>query len=65
MAILLVSAEGSPPLSFPLVKPLTSLGSSLDSDLRLPDLRGVVAIQFDGAQFTATALNGAALVVNG
>jgi transcriptional regulator with GAF, ATPase, and Fis domain len=65
MATLVVHAENAAPVSFPLVKPLTSVGSSADSDLRLPDVRGVVAIQFDGARFTATALDGASLLVNG
>ena len=65
MATLVVHPENAPPVSFPLVKPLTSVGSSADSDLRLPDVRGVVAVQFDGARFTATALDGATLLVNG
>ena len=65
MATLLVNLPGTAPAFFPLVKPLTSVGSSADSDVRLPDLRGVVAIQFDGAAFTATALEGAQLIVNG
>ncbi len=65
MATLVVHTENAPPVSFPLVKPLTSVGSSPDCDLRLPDLRGVVAVQFDGARFTATALDGAILLVNG
>ena len=65
MATLVVNAPNAPPNSFPLVKPLTSLGSSADSDLHVADLRGVVAIQFDGARFTATALDGATLIVNG
>jgi transcriptional regulator with GAF, ATPase, and Fis domain len=65
MATLVIHKENAAPTSFPLVKPLTSIGAAADSDVQLPDVRGVVAIQFDGAQFTATALNGAALVVNG
>jgi len=47
------------------VKPLVSVGASSDSDVRVPHMRGVVAIQFDGRSFTATALEGAPLVVNG
>ena len=65
MAILVVHTENAAPASFPLVKPLTSVGASADCDLRLSDVRGVVAIQFDGARFTATALDGATLLVNG
>ena len=66
MATLVVRAPGKEPSSFPLVKPLTSVGPSADCDLRVPEMsRGVVAIQFDGARFTATSLDGAALLVNG
>jgi len=66
MATLVVRAPGKEPSSFPLVKPLTSVGPTADCDLRVPEMsRGVVAIQFDGARFTATSLDGAALLVNG
>jgi transcriptional regulator with GAF, ATPase, and Fis domain len=65
MATLLIHSPGAPAQPFPLVKPLVSIGSGPDSDVRVDDLRGVVAIQFDGARFTATALDGASLVVNG
>ena len=65
MATLVVHAPGSAPISFALVKPLTSLGASAESDLRVDQMRGVVAVQFDGSRFTATALEGAPLVVNG
>jgi transcriptional regulator with GAF, ATPase, and Fis domain len=65
MATLVVHSKGAAPSTFPLVKPLTSVGASAESDLRVPDARGVVAIQFDGSKFTATALEGAALLVNG
>jgi transcriptional regulator with GAF, ATPase, and Fis domain len=65
MATLVVQSKGAPPSTFPLVKPLTSVGASAESDLRVPDVRGVIAIQFDGSTFTATALEGAALLVNG
>ena len=65
MATLVVSNEGAAPSFFPLVKPLTTVAAGADSDLRVPDLRGVVAIQFDGKSFTATALEGAQLLVNG
>ncbi|MBS2024257.1 MAG: GAF domain-containing protein, partial [Deltaproteobacteria bacterium] len=65
MATLLVQLPGSPAQPFPLVKPLTSLGGSADADLRLPDVRGVIAIEFDGKAFSATALDGATLNVNG
>ena len=65
MATLVVHAEGAAPSFVPLVKPLTTLAAAADSDVRVPDLRGVVAIQFDGESFIATALEGAHLVVNG
>ncbi|MFN2547014.1 MAG: sigma 54-interacting transcriptional regulator [Myxococcales bacterium] len=65
MATLVVSSAGAAPTFFPLVKPLTTVAAGADSDLRVPELRGVVAIQFDGKTFTATALEGAQLVVNG
>ena len=65
MATLVLHASGAPPSFFPLVKPLTTLAAGADSDLRVAGLRGVVAIQFDGSAFTATALEGAPLVVNG
>src|SRR5437870_11895910 len=65
MATLVVHAEGAARSFVPLVKPLTTLAAAPDSDVRVPDLRGVVAIQFDGESFIATALEGAHLVVNG
>ena len=65
MATLVVHSEGAAPTFYPLVKPLTSVGANPDSDVRVGGVRGVVAIQFDGKFFTATALEGALLVVNG
>jgi transcriptional regulator with GAF, ATPase, and Fis domain len=65
MATLVVHAQGAAPSFVPLVKTLTTLAAAADSDVRVPDLRGVVAIQFDGQSFIATALEGAQLVVNG
>ena len=65
MALLVVHADGAPPSFIPLVKPLTTVAAAADSDVHVPDLRGVVAIQFDGESFTATALEGAHLLVNG
>ncbi|HEY6909973.1 MAG TPA: sigma 54-interacting transcriptional regulator [Myxococcales bacterium] len=65
MATLVVHGGGAQPSSLALVKPLTTIAAAADSDLRVPELRGVVAIQFDGQSFTATALEGAHLVVNG
>ena len=66
MATLLVHGEGTAPSFFPLVKPLTTVGRGLDSDLRISDARGVIAVQFDGeGHFTASALEGATLVLNG
>jgi transcriptional regulator with GAF, ATPase, and Fis domain len=49
----------------PLVKPLTTLADAPDADVRVQNMRGVVALQLDGASCTATALQGAQLVVNG
>jgi transcriptional regulator with GAF, ATPase, and Fis domain len=65
MATLVAQGGGAQPSSLSLVKPLTTIASAADSDVRVPELRGVVAIQFDGQSFTATALEGAHLVVNG
>src|SRR5437764_14162446 len=65
MATWFLRLPGSPPPPFPILKPLVSVGASADSDVRIPHMRGVVAIQFDGRNFTATALEGAPLVVNG
>ncbi|OLC79041.1 MAG: Fis family transcriptional regulator [Deltaproteobacteria bacterium 13_1_40CM_4_68_19] len=65
MATLVVHAAGAAPSFVTLVKPLTTLAAAPDSDVRVPNLRGVVAIEFDGESFTATALEGAQLVVNG
>src|SRR5437762_4540305 len=65
MATLVLHLPGSPPTPFPLLKPLVSVGSTADSDVRVPHMRGIVAVQFDGRSFTATALEGAPLVVNG
>ena len=65
MATLVVHTQGAAPSFVPLVKPLTTLAAAADSDVRVPDLRGVVAIQLDGQSFIATALEGAQLVVNG
>ena len=65
MATLVVHTQGAAPSFVPLIKPLTTLAAAADSDVRVPDLRGVVAIQFDGESFIATALEGAHLVVNG
>ena len=65
MATLVVHTQGAAPSFVPLVKTLTTLAAAADSDVRVPDLRGVVAIQFDGQSFIATALEGAHLVVNG
>jgi transcriptional regulator with GAF, ATPase, and Fis domain len=65
MATLVVHTQGAAPSFVPLVKPLTTLAAAADSDVRVPDLRGVVAIQFDGQSFIATALEGAQLVING
>jgi transcriptional regulator with GAF, ATPase, and Fis domain len=65
LATLVVHSEGAAPAFVPLIKALTTLAAAADSDVRVPDLRGVVAIQFDGESFMATALEGAHLVVNG
>jgi transcriptional regulator with GAF, ATPase, and Fis domain len=47
------------------VKPLTTLAEGPEADVRVPQMRGVVALQFDGRSCTATALEGAQLLVNG
>jgi len=65
MASLLVHLAGAAPAQVPLVKALTTIGASAESDVRLDDVRGVVAIQFDGSGYLATALEGAPLLVNG
>src|SRR5438874_1544909 len=65
MATLVLHLPGSPPTPFPLLKPLVSVGAAADSDVRVPHMRGLVAIQFDVRSITATALEGAPLVVNG
>ena len=65
MASLVVHLPGAAPVSVPLVKALTTMGSGADSDIRVDEVRGVVAIQFDGSGYMATALEGAPLLVNG
>jgi transcriptional regulator with GAF, ATPase, and Fis domain len=65
MATLVIHPPGGSPSYLPLVKPLTTLADTADADVRIPQLRGVVALQFDGRSCTATALEGAQLIVNG
>jgi transcriptional regulator with GAF, ATPase, and Fis domain len=65
MATLVIHPPGGSPSYLPLVKPLTTLADTSDADVRVPQLRGVVALQFDGRSCTATALEGAQLFVNG
>ena len=65
MATLVVHAPGASPASVPLVKPLTTVGSGPDCDVHVNDVRGVVAIEFDGSEYMATALERAPLLVNG
>ena len=65
MATLVVQLPNAPTRSIPLVKPMTTLGAGPDVDLVVPDFRGVVAIQFDGAQFNISTLDGARLEING
>src|SRR3954470_7820571 len=64
-ALLVTQGADEAPSAVALVKTLTTIAAAPDSDVRVADLRGVVAIQFDGQSFTATALEGAQLVVNG
>src|SRR4051812_37322385 len=64
-ALLVTQGADEAPSAVALVKALTTIAAAPDSDVRVADLRGVVAIQFDGQSFTATALEGAQLVVNG
>jgi transcriptional regulator with GAF, ATPase, and Fis domain len=65
MATLIVHLPDAAPTYFRILKPLVSIGAAPDSDVRVPHMRGVVAVQFDGRSFTATALEGAPMVVNG
>jgi transcriptional regulator with GAF, ATPase, and Fis domain len=65
MATLIISLQGASPSYLPLVKPLTTLADTGDADVRVPQMRGVVALQFDGRSVTATSLEGAQLIVNG
>ncbi|HEX9573415.1 MAG TPA: sigma 54-interacting transcriptional regulator, partial [Myxococcales bacterium] len=65
MASLVVHLAGAAPAQVPLVKALTTVGAGADSDVRVEEVRGVVAIQFDGSSYMATALEGAPLIVNG
>jgi transcriptional regulator with GAF, ATPase, and Fis domain len=65
MAFLVVQSPGAAPASIPLHKPLTTIGAGADCDVRLSDVRGVVAVELDGSKYMATALEGAPLLVNG
>jgi transcriptional regulator with GAF, ATPase, and Fis domain len=65
MAFLVVHAQGTAPASVALLKPLTTIGAGADCDVRLSDVRGVVAIELDGSKYMALALEGAPLLVNG
>jgi hypothetical protein len=65
MAFLVVQVPGAAPASVSLLKPLTTIGSGADCDVRLGDVRGVVALQLDGSRYMASALEGAPLLVNG
>src|SRR5919201_6822356 len=65
MATLVVHVPGASPAPVALIKPLTTVGSGPDCDVRLNDMRGVVAIEFDGSEYMATALERAPLLVNG
>jgi transcriptional regulator with GAF, ATPase, and Fis domain len=65
MATLVLHPQDGQPSYLPLVKPLTTLADGPEADVRVPQMRGVVALQFDGRSCTATALEGAQLLVNG
>ena len=65
MASLVVHLPDATPAPVPLVKALTTVSAGPDSDVRVAGVRGVVAIQFDGSRYMATALEGAPLIVNG
>ncbi|MFL5442996.1 MAG: sigma 54-interacting transcriptional regulator [Myxococcales bacterium] len=65
MATLTIHLPDAAPAHFRILKPLVSIGAAPDSDIRIPHMRGIVAVQFDGRSFTATSLEGAPLVVNG
>ena len=64
MAHLIVQIPGSPNQTVPLVKSMLTLGGP-DADVLLPDARGLVTIERDGTCFTASALDGAAMMVSG
>jgi transcriptional regulator with GAF, ATPase, and Fis domain len=64
MAHLIVQIPGSPNQTVPLVKSMLTLGGP-DADVLLPDARGLVTIERDGTRFTASALDGAAMMVSG
>jgi transcriptional regulator with GAF, ATPase, and Fis domain len=65
VASLVVHPPHAAPATVALVKPLTTLSAGMESDVRIDEVRGVVAIQYDGSHYTATALEGAPLIVNG
>jgi transcriptional regulator with GAF, ATPase, and Fis domain len=64
MAHLIVQIPGTPNQTVPLVKSMLTLGGP-DADVLLPDARGLVTIERDGTRFTASALDGAAMMVSG
>jgi transcriptional regulator with GAF, ATPase, and Fis domain len=67
MPSLRLIAPGHPPTVYHLHKKITSLGSSRDNDLVLPDplVADGYAIHFDGQTYTVFAPRSAELVVNG
>ena len=65
MAFLVVQVPGAAAASISLLKPLTTIGSGAECDVRLGDIRGVVALELDGSRYMASALEGAPLLVNG
>jgi transcriptional regulator with GAF, ATPase, and Fis domain len=65
MATLVVTQPGGQPSYEPLIKAMVTLSESSDADVRVARMRGVVMLQLEGGRYTATALEGAPLVVNG
>jgi transcriptional regulator with GAF, ATPase, and Fis domain len=65
MATLVLHPHTAETSYIPLVKPLTTLADSDDADVRVPQMRGLVALELHGRSCTATALEGATLLVNG
>jgi len=64
MAHLIIQVPGKASQTIPLIKPLLTLGAA-DADVLLLGAPGLLSIERDGARYTAIALDGAPLSVNG